>query len=149
MQGALSLTERARKHPALVEEFFAVRKVIDGSVEDVARVVCERLLPALDSQLTSQPNATSAGPTPPAGTDLAVAELNPRFKAASTGLLTWPMTVAGDQWLDRPELAQLLGRVTAESHSVSVVLGPPGSGKSALLARLGQQLVTAGATSSR
>ena len=39
-EAALSLTERARKHTDLIEEFFGVRKVIDGCVVDVTNAVC-------------------------------------------------------------------------------------------------------------
>ncbi|MDB5308651.1 MAG: hypothetical protein JWO38_2853 [Gemmataceae bacterium] len=75
---------------------------------------------------------------------VAPGELKSPFARASTDLLRWPTTVSGGRWLDRPELRVLAGRITSERDSVSVVLGPPGSGKSAFLARLGQQLVAGG-----
>lgn len=57
---------------------------------------------------------------------------------ASRDLLTWPTTLSGDKWLERPELERLYQRITESSDSLTLVLGDPGSGKSALLARLGQ-----------
>jgi hypothetical protein len=143
-EAALSLTERARKYADLVEEFFGVRKVIDGGVGDVTNAVCERVLPplaSLDERLGRVERAVVAlPPVSPA----AVGDLKAAFARSSTGLLRWPTTVAGDRWLDRPELGQLLERVSTERGSASVVLGPPGCGKSALLARLGQELVRRG-----
>jgi nucleoside phosphorylase len=84
---------------------------------------------------------TVASGRQPERTEIPVADLKRRFVRASVDLLRWPTTVAGDKWLERPELDLLSKRITSEHHSVTVVLGPPGSGKSAFLARLGQQLV--------
>ena len=143
-EAALSLTERARKHTDLIEEFFGVRKVIDGGVGDVTNAVCERVLPplaSLDERLGRVERAVVA--LPPVRR-AAVEDLKAAFARSSTGLLRWPTTVSGDRWLDRPELEVLLDRVASDRGSASVVLGPPGCGKSALLARLGQQLVDRG-----
>lgn len=60
------------------------------------------------------------------------------LRRASRDLLTWPSTLSGDKWLVRPELEQLRRRITESSCSLTLVLGEPGCGKSALLARLGQ-----------
>lgn len=59
------------------------------------------------------------------------------LRRASRDLLTWPSTLSGDKWLARPELEQLRQRIAESSGSVTLVLGEPGCGKSALLARLG------------
>lgn len=59
------------------------------------------------------------------------------LRRASRDLLTWPSTLSGDKWLVRPELEQLRQRIAESSCSVTLVLGEPGCGKSALLARLG------------
>lgn len=60
------------------------------------------------------------------------------LRRASRELLTWPSTLSGDKWLERPELEYLRQRIAESSDSVTLVLGEPGCGKSALLARLGQ-----------
>jgi nucleoside phosphorylase len=72
-----------------------------------------------------------------------IADLKRRFARASAELLRWPTTV-GDKWLERPELDALRAKLTTTPHSVTIVLGPPGSGKSAFLARLGQQWDSSG-----
>jgi hypothetical protein len=59
------------------------------------------------------------------------------LRRASRDLLTWPSTLSSDKWLARPELEQLRQRIAEPSCSVTLVLGEPGCGKSALLARLG------------
>lgn len=58
----------------------------------------------------------------------------------STSLLSWPTTLGDNQWLDRCELETLLQRIDTEEKSTTILLGPPGSGKSALLSILGQSL---------
>jgi hypothetical protein len=141
---ALSLSERARKYPDLIEEFFAVRKVIEGGVADVTNAVCERVLPPLVSMAERLGQVEQAVLAPPQARPAAPGDLKATFARASTGLLRWPTTVAGDRWLDRPELQGLIDRILSEPGSTTVVLGPPGCGKSALLARLGQELVHRG-----
>lgn len=65
------------------------------------------------------------------------------FGSASRRLLGWPQGIGG-QWVDRPELEQLYALVTDAGPRVAVLLGGPGVGKSALLARLGERLVAEG-----
>lgn len=62
------------------------------------------------------------------------------FTTASSGLLGWPTTLADGQQIPRPELAQLLETMVSKKRGTVALLGLPGSGKSALLADLGQQL---------
>jgi hypothetical protein len=145
-EAALSLTERAKKHPDLIEEFFSIRKVIDGGVGDVTNAVCERVLPRLANLGERLGRVEQATVTLPRARPAAPRDLKTAFARASVGLLRWPTTVAGDRWLDRPELQALLERVSSARASTTVVLGTPGSGKSALLARLGQELVGRGTT---
>ena len=57
------------------------------------------------------------------------------FAAASKELLNWPQATDG-QWIDRPELDQLYGLTNQDKSAVTVLLGGPGEGKSAILARL-------------
>lgn len=67
------------------------------------------------------------------------------FGAASAALLNWPQNTCG-QWLDRPELDQLRTAIGDREKRLTVLLGGPGSGKSALLARLGHELKAFGTT---
>jgi len=75
---------------------------------------------------------------------LSPAALRDLFRHASSDLLAWRTSLPNDQWLRRPELDTLLQRIEADPQSVTLLLGEPGCGKSALLARLGQQLEAAG-----
>ncbi len=61
------------------------------------------------------------------------------FCAVSRMLLDWPQEIDG-HWIERPELAKLLELTTRNAPSVTVLLGGPGEGKSAILARLGSLL---------
>lgn len=60
---------------------------------------------------------------------------------ASKGLLNWKRTLGNNQQITRPELAQLIDRIEAETSSTTIILGSPGYGKSALMATLGHWAV--------
>jgi nucleoside phosphorylase len=66
------------------------------------------------------------------------------LEQASHDLLVWPQTLPGGERLARPELDQVLQKLDESDSSATVVLGPPGSGKSALLAHIAQQMVARG-----
>ncbi|MET3371814.1 hypothetical protein ABIC89_000855 [Variovorax boronicumulans] len=59
---------------------------------------------------------------------------------ASAELLAWPSTLPNKEAIPRPELAQLAEGIKESSRSAVALLGAPGSGKSALLAKLGLAL---------
>jgi hypothetical protein len=65
------------------------------------------------------------------------------FGRASTALLDWPQLSAG-QWIERPELEELRKAASSTENPVTILVGPPGGGKSALLARLGSELAASG-----
>ena len=67
-------------------------------------------------------------------------KLEQTFRPVSRMLLDWPQETEG-HWIERPELSQLRDLTTRRSPSVTVLLGGPGEGKSAILARLGSLLV--------
>jgi hypothetical protein len=67
--------------------------------------------------------------------------LREELLAGSQGLLSWPRTLGNDREIERLELEQLLSRIKGNECSTTLVLGSPGSGKSALLATLGHCLV--------
>lgn len=63
---------------------------------------------------------------------------------ASRDLLEWPQTLPDGTHLARPELDQILSAIETSESSTTAVLGPPGSGKSALLASIGKELLARG-----
>ena len=71
---------------------------------------------------------------------LNVQAIRREFASISSALLNWPQETAG-QWIDRPELDQLYALTTQNRMPVTVLLGKPGVGKSAILARLGTNLI--------
>lgn len=73
-----------------------------------------------------------------------LAEAAIELRDASHDLLNWPDTLAGGEHFERPELDQLLAIFEERAHSVTAVIGEPGSGKSALLATLGKRLIDQG-----
>ncbi|MBX9579615.1 MAG: hypothetical protein K2X87_04840 [Gemmataceae bacterium] len=103
------------------------------------------------------PSATPPPPGPPSPIDLPpgglpaagrptdpLAELRRAVRAASAPLLSWPTDLGRGEWLLRPELRTVRERIDHAPHSATLVLGGPGSGKSALLARLGRDLADRG-----
>ena len=67
-------------------------------------------------------------------------ELEAEFRAASGELLKWGKELPGGEWLDRPELQALTTRIAEVEPTTTILLGPPGSGKSVLLSQLAQRL---------
>lgn len=92
---------------------------------------------ANEDELIRQLRAGISGELKKLGLSPGAATLIESMRRASRDLLTWPSTLPGDKWLERPELDRLRQRIAESSCSVTLVLGEPGCGKSALLARLG------------
>lgn len=70
-----------------------------------------------------------------------LATVKHQFNVASVSLINWPTTLGNDRWIERPELQTLTERIESDGSSTTLLLGTPGSGKSALLAVLGKRLV--------
>jgi len=64
--------------------------------------------------------------------------------AASAELMAWPNSLPDGEMIDRPELGQLIDKLDSYMASTTAVLGPPGAGKSALLATLANRYVEIG-----
>jgi hypothetical protein len=64
------------------------------------------------------------------------------LRRASNDLLTWRTTLPNNQWIDRPEIASIEELVETTTKSAILLLGEPGCGKSALLARIGKYFET-------
>jgi nucleoside phosphorylase len=65
--------------------------------------------------------------------------------AASVNLLAWEKTLPNGRWMERPERENIEARFKFETSS-TVLLGEPGSGKSALLSKIASDLLDHGAT---
>ncbi|RZO02751.1 ATP-binding protein [Pseudomonas moorei] len=62
------------------------------------------------------------------------------LRRTSHDLLDWPTTLRDERWIHRPELDELIELVKNTTSSTTAILGPPGAGKSALMAELGKQI---------
>lgn len=58
----------------------------------------------------------------------------------SVGLLTWPTTLGHGKHIERQQLQTFLQKIEESESSATIILGPPGSGKSAFLATLANRL---------
>ena len=136
---ALALTERMEKFSGLRDEFFGVRKVIDAGLEDMQSAIRAEIQPIKDLMTSIGPGSERSTPghrdTVP--TDLEEAEILAVFGEVSQVLLSWPTTLPGGYWLPREEMTEFARRLDTETSSTTLLLGSPGSGKSALLARMG------------
>ena len=77
-------------------------------------------------------------------TPLDTGQISSSFSAASADLVCWKTTLPNDDWLERPELGVLSARIADESASLTLLLGEPGCGKSALLAKLALEQTSLG-----
>jgi len=73
-----------------------------------------------------------------------IEDLKEKLADASRSLLKWPTTLGNKIWLHRGELDLLEERVTSAKGTANLILGKPGTGKSAILASLGQRLINKG-----
>ena len=64
--------------------------------------------------------------------------------AASVDLLAWEKTLPNGRWMERPERESIEARFQLDTSS-TVLLGEPGSGKSALLSKIASDLLYKGA----
>jgi hypothetical protein len=62
----------------------------------------------------------------------------------SSGLESWPKTLGNGREIERPELAKIIKTINDSSQSAQLLLGEPGLGKSALLAKLSTELSARG-----
>lgn len=63
---------------------------------------------------------------------------------ASSELLHWPKTLDGKIWLEREEEDSIYSIIESEPDSTILILGEPGSGKSAFLSKIASDLIREG-----
>lgn len=138
----LSAVTKNMKAESVLQELINHRQieVISGAVERI-----ESSLQELCSFVHADGQGISHSKHFPVSLD---SETGPRIVKAlgtrSADLLSWPQLLHSGEWIDRPELDTLLSTICDNNNSITVILGPPGSGKSALLSRLGNELVERG-----
>ena len=118
-------------------QFDRLRKLL-ASVEGVPQSSAQ--LPYSEGQLTFQSSDTKPLMRP---VQLNVQAVQQAFGFVSSALLNWPQEIDG-QWIERSELDQLYALVVSNQSSAAILLGEPGVGKSAILARLGSRLIEEG-----
>lgn len=99
-----------------------------------------RALEGVVDEAQQQLGPTAGGGHAVAGAAEAAA-LAKELATASALLLQWPRTLPDGEEIERPEFQRLADRVERETASTTVVLGAPGSGKSALLSAVGHRYV--------
>ncbi|WP_416668726.1 phosphorylase family protein [Egbenema bharatensis] len=113
----------------------------DGTIDpDQARIVAAQHASAFAFEILAKLEGTSS-------IGLSSAEytkLKQHLADASKGLLSWQRTLSNGRQIKRPELDELLNCIETADSSTTIVLGVPGSGKSALMATLGNELITQG-----
>jgi hypothetical protein len=140
-----AVTENMKAESAL-QELISNRQIecISGAVERIEPAI-NQLLEGMQSIVIATGAGRDAKESLPAVLD---AETGNRIvKSLGTkavDLLSWPQLLHFGEWIERPELGTLLSTICENNNSITVILGAPGSGKSALMARLGNELVEKG-----
>lgn len=117
----------------------SVRLVISIRESDLATIDLAKLREA-----TSDSGVTLLGATPLELVGEAE-KAKEALAAASVDLLAWEKTLPNGQWMERPERESIEARFQLNTSS-TVLLGEPGSGKSALLSEIASDLLNHGAT---
>jgi len=128
-----------------VRPFFdAVASAIASDTEIRGRIQMQ-MLGRLNSW-TERVEAALLPPTAPVTQPPAIPPLEELHRAcaiASQALLSWPTSIDGER-MESPAFAQLVEPRPSEQSNVQLLLGEPGSGKSALLAQLGRWFLERG-----
>jgi nucleoside phosphorylase len=132
---------------AIGDERLTLVRIEGGSVRLVMSVR-ESDLTAMDLEKLREAVADS-GVTLLGATSLELAREAGKAKealaAASVNLLTWEKTLPNGRWMERPERDNIEARFQLDTSS-TVLLGEPGSGKSALLSKIASDLLDRDAT---
>lgn len=119
----------------------ALQELINNKqIEEISGAV-ERIEHKVDSFVYANSQQLSSSITLPAGLDSETGiQIIKALGTRSADLLSWPQLLHSGEWIERPELGTLMSTICENNNSITVILGPPGSGKSALLSRLGNML---------
>lgn len=117
----------------------SLRLIVNSSTNAIANVTLRQLRQAFDDNFKLQLQGIV-----PEHELSDLHEIAQELEHASNDLLSWPTTLPDGEWLERPELLQILKLSGDNDCSATTLIGPPGSGKSALLATLGRTLVAQG-----
>ena len=98
--------------------------------EDHSRLVEELVQKLKNTSLTSDTESSI---------DIFISSVLISFRTASLTLLTWPSVLDRGEWLFRSECQSIASRIRSAPNSTTLLLGGPGCGKSALLAKLGNE----------
>jgi hypothetical protein len=118
---ATSLSERAEQHEDLVEKFFRIRKVIDGSLADVRNIVREEL----DKSQVLAAERRISGKT---WEDFFL--LQDKKEAIQTYLHAWPGLTAKERFEAPDEFPAI--QESVHRQPLTIVIGPPAAGKTFL-----------------
>lgn len=77
----------------------------------------------------------------PSPSEEILAEVRLRFRDESQTLAQWTTALPTGRWIERPELQSLIDRIDSGEPRFAALLGAPGAGKSALLAKLAERLI--------
>ncbi|MEP6669782.1 MAG: ATP-binding protein [Chthoniobacter sp.] len=118
-----------------------------ASDTEISRRIQMQMLARLDTRAERMEAAllppTAVGPQPMAIP--ALEQLQQACATASQALLAWPTSIDGER-MESPAFAQLVEARQPEQSNVQLLLGEPGSGKSALFALLGRWFLERGAS---
>lgn len=132
----------SRLKSALADDKLELVRIEVGSVRLVVKMReadAQRLDIGSLREATSEVGATLLGAAFPSSVDEAEAA-RIALADASADLLSWEKTLPNGDWIERPEQLAIAERLKLPS-STTVLLGDPGSGKSALLSKIASQLV--------
>lgn len=120
------------KDPALASVVVAAGQQLSGAFETMRQDVLAAVAPNISEGSHDLPFEKP--------TEVETSRWRAAFNVASQTLLRWPTVLGDERHIIRTELALLIEQVETKEQCAMALLGLPGSGKSALLASLGNRL---------
>ncbi len=132
-------SKRAESVPRLIEQYLKEKKADDLLPEISSALECNIITTSDLRSIIEAPGYVDPARAEQIHSGAHHEELIRLFGNASSALLNWPQETGG-RWLDRHELLDLENLLDTGRSTFAVLLGEPGCGKSALLAKLGTKL---------